>query len=135
MPISLDKFPVSKMQMLAEQRAITIGFLIFPGFPMSCLTSMIEPLRAANEIADCVAFKWKILSETGARVASGAPVVFGADVTLAAAGGVVHFRRAEPAHEKGSGCHTGDVLRSGETVRLGAFDAEFFHARIEGSGV
>ena len=88
MPISLDKFPVSKMQMLAEQRAITIGFLIFPGFPMSCLTSMIEPLRAANEIADCVAFKWKILSETGARVASSAQVVFDPDVTLAAAEGI-----------------------------------------------
>ena len=28
-----------------------IGFLIFDGFPMSCLTSLIEPLRAANEIS------------------------------------------------------------------------------------
>ena len=27
-----------------------LGFLMFPGFPMACLTSAIEPLRAANEI-------------------------------------------------------------------------------------
>ena len=27
----------------------TLGILIFPGFPMACLTSCIEPLRAANE--------------------------------------------------------------------------------------
>lgn len=52
---------------------------------MSCLTSMIEPLRAANEIAACRAFKWTILSESGDRVASSAEVVFDPDQTLAAA--------------------------------------------------
>jgi len=70
------------MQPAPHQRAITIGFLIFPGFPMSCLTSMIEPLRAANEIADCRAFTWRIVSETGARVPSSAQVVFDPDLTL-----------------------------------------------------
>jgi AraC family transcriptional regulator, glycine betaine-responsive activator len=73
------------MQMLTHQRVTTIGFLIFPGFPMSCLTSMIEPLRAANEIADCRAFKWQILSEAQGRVVSSAQVMFEPDLTLAEA--------------------------------------------------
>ncbi len=34
---------------------LKIGFLIFPGFPMACLTSMIEPMRAANEISGTTA--------------------------------------------------------------------------------
>lgn len=55
---------------------------------MSCLTSMIEPLRAANEIADCRAFKWQILSETRGRVISSAQVVFEPDLTLAEATGI-----------------------------------------------
>lgn len=46
---------------------------------------MIEPLRAANEIAGLRAFNWQILSETGARVVSSAQVVFDPDLTLAAA--------------------------------------------------
>jgi transcriptional regulator GlxA family with amidase domain len=37
--------------MYQDKKKIVLGFLIFPGFPMSCLTSAIEPLRAANEIA------------------------------------------------------------------------------------
>ncbi len=85
---SLDKFTDSNMQPSSQQRLITIGFLVFPGFPMSCLTSMIEPLRAANEIGDCLAFAWKIFSETGDRVASSAAVVFDPDQKLADADGV-----------------------------------------------
>ncbi len=46
---------------------------------------MIEPLRAANEIADCRAFKWRILSETRDRVVSSADVVFEPDLKLAEA--------------------------------------------------
>jgi len=41
-----------------------IGFLILPGFPMACLTSMIEP------------FGWTLVSETGARVEASAHVWF-----------------------------------------------------------
>lgn len=59
-----------------------IGFLIFPGFPMACLTSMIEPLRAANEISETEAFSWKLISETGARVKSSADVWFEPDLAL-----------------------------------------------------
>ena len=69
----------------------TLGFLVFPGFPMACLTSMIEPLRAANEIAGVEAFAWKVVAETNDRVASSAGVNFDPDITLDAvtAGGAI----------------------------------------------
>ncbi len=69
-------------------KTIELGFLIFPGFPMACLTSMIEPLRAANEIAGTEAFGWRLVSETGARIESSARVGFDPDVSLAALTGV-----------------------------------------------
>lgn len=65
-----------------------IGFLIFPGFPMACLTSMIEPLRAAGEIAGQRRFEWKLISEAGGKVSSSAEVSFEADLALADAGDV-----------------------------------------------
>lgn len=55
----------------------SLGFLIFPDFPMACLTSVIEPLRAANEISGKTAFNWHLISETGTQVTSSARVVFG----------------------------------------------------------
>lgn len=68
-----------------KSEIIRIGFLIFPGFPMACLTSMIEPLRAANEIAETEAFRWQLVSETGAKTMSSADVVFEPDLALAGA--------------------------------------------------
>ncbi len=53
-----------------------IGFLLFEGFPMSCLTSVIEPLRAANEISGQEAFRWQLFSETGEKVMSSAGLTF-----------------------------------------------------------
>jgi len=50
---------------------------------MSALTSAIEPLRAANEIAGKEAFAWKLISENGARVESSAAVGFDPDLALA----------------------------------------------------
>lgn len=61
---------------------MSVGFLLFPGFPMACLTSMIEPLRAANEIAGAPSFAWSLVSETGARVISSAQVGFETDRVL-----------------------------------------------------
>ncbi len=49
---------------------------------MSCLTSMIEPLRAANEIAGQTTFEWQLISENGAKVTSSAQVVFEPDLSL-----------------------------------------------------
>ena len=43
---------------------LRLGFLMFSGFPMACLTSAIEPLRAANEITGRKEFVWKLVSET-----------------------------------------------------------------------
>lgn len=59
-----------------------IGFLIIPGFPMACLTSMIEPLRAANEIVGHDAFGWSLVSEDGAKVVASAEVSFEPDLAL-----------------------------------------------------
>lgn len=59
-----------------------IGFLLFPGFPMSCLTSLIEPLRAANEISGQPAFRWTLVSEAGQRVEASAKVWFDPDLAL-----------------------------------------------------
>lgn len=67
---------------MTPNKNIQIGFLIFPGFPMACLTSMIEPLRAANEIAASETFSWKLVSEDGARVEASAKVWFEPDLQL-----------------------------------------------------
>lgn len=59
------------------------GFLLFPGFPMACLTSAIEPLRAANEIVGRPEFSWSLIGEDGGPVRSSAQVRFDTDTTLA----------------------------------------------------
>lgn len=64
--------------------ATRIGFLLFPGFPMACLTSMIEPLRAANEISDSRTFDWVLVSEAATKVVSSADISFDADIRLEA---------------------------------------------------
>lgn len=63
-------------------KKIQIGFLLFDGFPMACLTSLIEPLRAANEIAEQAAFRWSLITEDGQRVSSSAEVRFEAQCAL-----------------------------------------------------
>lgn len=68
---------------MTDNKNIQIGFLVFPGFPMACLTSMIEPLRAANEIAGAETFSWKVVSEDGERVEASAKVWFEPDLKLA----------------------------------------------------
>lgn len=88
---------------------------------MLCLTSMIEPLRAANEIAQTQAFDWKIFSETGGRVASSAEVTFEPDATLSAADGIDYlFLLSSPtayfADEKASEGHLRRLARHGVAV-------------------
>ncbi len=60
---------------------------MFPGFPMACLTSAIEPLRAANEITGRHEFVWTLVAETAAPVRSSADIGFDPDVTLQEVGG------------------------------------------------
>ncbi len=62
---------------------LSTGFFIFPGFPMSCLTSMIEPLRAANEISGVSAFDWQLVAESLDKVPSSARVEFEPNCALA----------------------------------------------------
>lgn len=51
-----------------------IAFLLFDGFPLACLTSLIEPLRVANEISDETVFSWTLISEGGQSVQSSAMI-------------------------------------------------------------
>lgn len=67
---------------MTERGPLRLGFLMFPGFPMACLTSAIEPLRAANEITGRREFVWKLVSETAAPVRSSAEIGFEPDLTL-----------------------------------------------------
>jgi len=69
---------------------LRLGFLMFPGFPMACLTSAIEPLRAANEITGERHFEWLLLAEQAAAVRSPADVTFQPDSALAEGGDVDH---------------------------------------------
>lgn len=64
-------------------KPLSTGFFIFDGFPMSCLTSMIEPLRAANEISGVSAFDWCLVAESLGKVASSARVEFDPNCALA----------------------------------------------------
>lgn len=64
------------------KRPLKLGFLMFPGFPMACLTSAIEPLRAANEITGGQAFSWVLLGESLEPVRSSAEVRFTPDARL-----------------------------------------------------
>jgi len=57
-------------------KTTNISFLIFDGFPMACLTSMIEPLRVANEISSSNVFKWQLLSEDGLPITASAAITF-----------------------------------------------------------
>ncbi|WP_170330707.1 GlxA family transcriptional regulator [Ruegeria arenilitoris] len=66
-----------------KKEEMTLGILVFPGFPMACLTSCIEPLRAANEISGQDAFRWMVVAEKNEPVQSSAGVAFSPDCTLA----------------------------------------------------
>ncbi|WP_254448028.1 GlxA family transcriptional regulator [Ruegeria arenilitoris] len=73
--------PLSELG-IDQNSQITLGFLVFEGFPMACLTSVIEPLRAANEIAGRDVFRWQVISETGESTSSSAQIPFQADLAL-----------------------------------------------------
>jgi len=79
-----------------DMKIQSIDFLIFDGFPMACLTSMIEPLRAANEISGQVAFSWTLLAETMTKVRSSAGVSFEPDMSLSQTNGPDHLFLLSP---------------------------------------
>ena len=109
--------------------AQTLGFLLFDGFPMACLTSAIEPLRAANEIIGRREFGWKRIGESGTPVRSSADVRFDPDVTLAQVQGLDSlFLLAAPGSPfldpRGTAARLRWLERRGLT--LGAFSGGLF---------
>lgn len=96
---------------------------------MACLTSAIEPLRAANEITGKRAFRWSVISEDRLRVESSAEVTFEPTLSLEEAadldylfflsGPDSHFRLPRKAHAS-----LRWMARQG--VRLGAFSGGIF---------
>ena len=110
-------------------RPLTLGFLLFPGFPMACLTQAIEPLRAANEICGARAFAWVLLGETMQTVRSSAEVGFSPDQVLDRAEGVDQlFLLSPPNASFALPRHTPAVLRRLDRagVTLGAFSGGIF---------
>ena len=75
---------------------LRLGFLMFPGFPMACLTSAIEPLRAANEITGRQEFVWKLVAEVPSPVRPSAEIGFDPDVTLQDLEGIDHLYLLSP---------------------------------------
>ena len=81
---------------MTERGPLRLGFLMFPGFPMACLTSAIEPLRAANEITGRQEFVWTLVAEAPAPVRSSAEIGFDPDVTLQDLDSVDHLYLVSP---------------------------------------
>jgi transcriptional regulator GlxA family with amidase domain len=108
---------------------LRLGFLMFPGFPMACLTQAIEPLRAANEITGRAAFAWQLIAETAAPVRSSAEIGFEPDTTLLAASGLDQLYLIAPptapfADPRRSPARLRWLDRTG--VTLGAFSGGIF---------
>jgi AraC family transcriptional regulator, glycine betaine-responsive activator len=114
---------------MADDAPLRLGFLMFPGFPMACLTSAIEPLRAANEIVGRKVFTWQLVAETLAPVRSSAEVRFEPDVTLATCDDVHQLYLLSPPTGKFVDAKRGSARlrwldRTG--VVLGAFSGGIF---------
>lgn len=108
---------------------LRLGFLMFPGFPMACLTSAIEPLRAANEITGRREFAWSLVAEGTAPVRSSADIGFEPDVALQDLETVDHIYllsppTAEYADPRRSPAKLRWLDRTG--VTLGAFSGGIF---------
>lgn len=108
---------------------LRLGFLLFPGFPMACLTSAIEPLRAANEIAGRREFAWHLVAETPGIVRSSAEIGFEPDLTLEGVEGLDHLYLLSPptaafADPRRSPARLRRLDRAG--VTLGAFSGGIF---------
>lgn len=102
---------------------------MFPGFPMACLTSAIEPLRAANEITGSRAFAWVLLGETAEPVRSSAEVRFTPDATLDQAQGLDQlYLLSPPTGSYHDPRHGPAVLRRLDRagVTIGAFSGGIF---------
>jgi AraC family transcriptional regulator, glycine betaine-responsive activator len=114
---------------MGQRAPLALGFLMFPGFPMACLTSAIEPLRAANEISGRKEFDWKLVAEAKVAVRSSAEIGFDPDVTLQDVEGLDHLYLISPptaefADARRSPARLRWLDRTG--VTLGAFSGGIF---------
>lgn len=114
---------------MAGMAPLQLGFMMFPGFPMACLTSAIEPLRAANEIIGRREFAWRLVAETAAPVRASAEIGFEPDVTLQEVDGLDQLYllappTAEFADPRRSPARLRRLDRTG--VTLGAFSGGIF---------
>ncbi|KPD12296.1 GlxA family transcriptional regulator [Phaeobacter sp. 11ANDIMAR09] len=115
--------------MREEKPPMSLGLLIFPGFPMAALSSFVEPLRAANEITGREAFRWLIVSEKDEPVTSSAGVPIMPDASLSDVGALDHLffasgpkaRFLKPARSHAA---LQRILRQG--TRLGAISGGVF---------
>ena len=110
-------------------KPLKLGFLMFPGFPMACLTSAIEPLRAANEITGTRAFAWVLLGESADPVRSSAEVRFTPDEALDQAQGLDQlYLLSPPTGSYADPRHSPAVLRRLDRagVTIGAFSGGIF---------
>lgn len=55
------------------------AFILVPGFTLLAFASAVEPLRIANQLSQRPLYRWEILSEDGAPVASSSAIPVGVD--------------------------------------------------------
>lgn len=60
------------------------AFVLVPGFTLLAFSSAVEPLRIANQLSQHPLYQWRVLSETGAPVASSSGIAVAADGPLEA---------------------------------------------------
>ncbi len=110
-------------------RAGTVALLIMPGFPMGCLSSAVEAMRAANQISGHEHYRWQIISETGAPVTCSAGIAFAAHAPLDALERVdTLYVISSPQAEMADAKRTLGALRRLERmgVTMGAFSGGVF---------
>jgi transcriptional regulator GlxA family with amidase domain len=66
----------------ASGRPIRIAYLLIPQFPLMSFSAAIEPLRAANRMAERHLFEWTLVSVDGGEVAASNGIRIGTDHRL-----------------------------------------------------
>ena len=96
---------------------------------MACLTSAIEPLRAANEITGHRSFRWSVVAESCAPVACSAEVVFEPTLALAEAqqlDALFFLSSPEGRFQTPKKAHADLRWMARQGVRLGGFSGGIF---------
>ncbi|WP_282092855.1 GlxA family transcriptional regulator [Epibacterium ulvae] len=80
--------PIWKKQSAAAQQ---MDILLFDAFSLQCLANVVEPMRAANKLAQQTLYKWRVLTLTGASVCSSSDMEIHAQGQLSEAAGDTLF--------------------------------------------